>query len=160
MSAQTLVDSQTYNAPFTDNEIVTTAEIDNNSGDNAIEITIEYENIDPDGGVVQVGFGIQCQLEAEFAPGKWRPIAVQTDTIKGEDEAPVYQIDYSPQFLSDVGAEESMFEGSKPILSISRVNGTLPAKVRVCVVEIITDPLKDQLNSVTLSIWARKYNRD
>jgi len=155
----TLWTNATFTAPFNNGEIAVSPNINNNNDLNAAKVTIRYEVIDPDGENNIVGFLLQAVLEEEVAAGVWVPIAVQQDQVKGTDEAKNQVIEIGPGVVFDPGVAEKVFEGNMEIAAISRTEGVAPGTMRVRILQHITDPAKMQLNSVTVSGWARKFNK-
>ena len=153
----TLWSDATFDGPFTDNIIATSGEISNNSGLNALDVTIDYKAITPDGENAQVNFSLQAVVEEETAPNVWVPIAAQHDEIKGTDEAQLQILSIRPTFNPDPGIPEKIQRGGQPFSSISREDRQAPERFRVVILQAIVGG-GDPLTQVVISGWARKYS--
>lgn len=136
----------------------TPAQSNNQSSLDSARVVIQYKSLTPDGKDVPVGFTLGAVIEEEVASGVWIPQATQFDVVKGTDEAASQIIEISPGLNLNPGSPEKLFAGGKEVASISRTQGKLGSKWRVCVVLQVVDPSAPELESLTISGYASTFN--
>lgn len=136
----------------------TPAQSNNQSSLDSVKVSLQYKAITPDGANALVGFTLSAVIEEEVAPGVWVPEATQFDVVKGTDEAVTQILELTPGLNLNPGSPEKMFAGGKEVASISRTQGKLGSKWRVCIVLQVVDPNAAELDSLTISGYARTFN--
>ena len=152
----TVWESQTFDAPFTDNVIATSVTIANNSGANSIKVHLSYEDVAHGGAVPNVcPCEIYATVEEEIHSGVWIPIANQFESFRILDNSPQRILIYSPALNFDPGNDVIVTLPGGGDLRISKTQGVAPSSFRLRLT--VQEYTPGVLDSVTISAYGRKF---
>lgn len=124
---------------------------------NGIVFSILYEEMLPDGNVVQVGYTSQAVVEEELEVGVFAPIAAQFDAINNINTKAHQILIITQASVFDQGVPENLsIGGSGTTTQINRIQGSVPPSYRLCIVRNRTDESKPDLDSLTISAYSRE----
>lgn len=158
----TIWNSETFTPPaegWPDSGIVAASDVIQKGGSaTGLHLSVTYNNIEPDGNTVSVGFLLRAVIEEELDVGIFMPVAHQFDAIKDTTTKGNQILIITPDPVFDQGVAEGISSGggSGVTTQINRTQESLPPKYRICVVRSVTDPSKPDLTSITLSAFARE----
>ena len=148
---ETLFQSQTFVAPFTDNVLATSALITNqNEFYDAVEVTIQYEEILPLDCTCQV----VAVIEHEIAAGIWVPLGYQFEVIGSGLNAPTRILIVSKDINFSPGTDNFVAVGEG--IRISQSTGNVPEKLRLAIYN--KDTGTNVIQSLTVSAYAKLFN--
>lgn len=138
---------------------------------NAIDIVLEFAEVDPGEAQASPGYRIGMVLESKIAeidllelnPPEpvWTPIARLYDPFSRESQGLLHQLNVGPQIQNEfAGVPLDIFDGSKVVSRISDWSKHFPTKDwRIAfVVEETKYGTSDALQSFTVNLLATKYN--
>lgn len=124
-----------------------------------VHFTVDFEEMLPDGNVVAVGYTLQAVIEEQLSadPAVYSPIAAQFNPINNNNTKGKQIVILTPNPVFDQGVPENLSVGeSGTTAQINRVQGDLPPTYRLCIVRNVTDPVKPDLDEMTISAYSRE----
>lgn len=152
--------SQTFEAPFTDDLIVSSDSFPV-ANKNSLEVIVMFEDFSPEADTAAVNYRLQTIIERELATDVWIPIMAAFKRINGMSDPRQHVLTVTPIFNIDPGTVILVDQGGKNRIALSPFNASMAelGNVRVSVfAHRIVPTEENDLEEVILTGYYRLYD--